>query len=71
MLVITRRMHEKIMITIPGRTEPIVVTLCGQRENKVRIGIDAPPDIRVWREEIFTPDLLQGDPPCSSDSGER
>jgi len=46
MLVLSRKLHEKIIIN--GN---IVVEVTAISGNKVRIGIDAPPDVRIVREE--------------------
>lgn len=47
MLVLTRRPHEKIMIG-----EEIVLTVLGMKGNQIRIGIEAPKEVQVLREEI-------------------
>ena len=48
MLVLTRRMGETIRIG-----PHIVVTVLGVNGSHVRIGVDAPRDVEVHREEIF------------------
>ena len=48
MLVLTRRIGEKIRIG-----NDIVITLCGARGNQYKIGIEAPRDTPVHREEIY------------------
>lgn len=48
MLVMTRRIGEKIMIG-----SDITVTILGVQGNQVRVGVDAPRDVPVHREEIF------------------
>jgi carbon storage regulator len=47
MLVLTRSRDEAIAIG-----PDIVVTVVGIRGNKVRLGIEAPSDIRVYRGEV-------------------
>ena len=48
MLILTRRPNETLMIG----TE-ITVTVLGVKGNQVRIGVNAPKDVTVHREEIF------------------
>ncbi len=48
MLVITRHPEQRIVI---GKN--IYITVLGTRGSKVRIGIEAPKDIGVHREEVF------------------
>ncbi len=48
MLVLTRRLREKLIIG-----EKVTVTILGVKSNQIRIGIDAPRDITVNREEIY------------------
>lgn len=47
MLVLTRKPNERILIG-----ENIVLTIVEARPGKVRIGIEAPPEVRVLREEV-------------------
>ncbi len=51
MLVLTRKVDESIIID-----DHITVTVMAIKGNHVRLGIDAPADIRVFREEIFPRD---------------
>lgn len=48
MLVLSRKLNERIVIS-----GGIVITIAEIRGDKVRIGIDAPADIVVDREEVY------------------
>jgi carbon storage regulator len=50
MLILTRRVGETIII---GKDGEIVVTVLGIKGNQVRIGINAPKDVSVHRQEIY------------------
>jgi carbon storage regulator len=47
MLVLSRKIDETIIID--GR---IKVTIVGVRGQSIRVGIEAPQEVPVWREEI-------------------
>lgn len=48
MLILTRRGGETLMIG-----DEVKVTVLGVKGNQVRIGVDAPRDVTVHREEIY------------------
>lgn len=49
MLILTRRISETLMIN----GGEVTVTVLGVKGNQVRIGINAPQDMEVDREEIY------------------
>jgi carbon storage regulator len=48
MLILTRRVGETLMVG-----DNITVTIFGVKGNQVRIGINAPKDVTVHREEVY------------------
>jgi carbon storage regulator len=48
MLVLSRRLGEKIVVPQCG----LSVTVIGIQGNRVRLGISAPPEVAVYREEL-------------------
>lgn len=51
MLVLSRHRDESIIIPVPGGPR-LRITVIDIRGDKVRIGVEAPPDVPVNREEI-------------------
>jgi carbon storage regulator len=48
MLVLTRRVGERVMIG-----DHVTMTVLGVKGNQVRVGINAPKEVAVHREEIY------------------
>jgi carbon storage regulator len=71
MLVITRKLNERIVIG-----DQIRITIVATRGNQVRVGIEAPDDVPIFREELLVPpargpigDRDPGDPGDHRDRG--
>lgn len=62
MLVLSRREDERVMIG-----DDVVVTVVRTANDKVRLGISAPPNVGVHREEVFRQikKAENGNGPCS------
>ncbi len=58
MLVLTRRINERIVIG-----DDIIVTVLEVHGEHVRLGIDAPRSVKVFREEILDRDRERTDAP--------
>jgi carbon storage regulator len=65
MLILTRRINETLNIG-----DDIQVTVLGIKGNQVRIGINAPRDVPVHREEIYRKILQEDDSESSVDDSE-
>jgi len=48
MLILTRRIGETIMVG-----DEVMVTVLGVKGNQVRVGVTAPKEVAVHREEIY------------------
>jgi carbon storage regulator len=66
MLILTRRVGETLVIG-----DDVNVTVLGVRGNQVRLGVDAPKEVAVHREEIYQRIQNEGDNNDSSNSDDE
>ena len=64
MLVLSRKTGEKIRIG-----ENVTVTIVRIGPNNVRLGIDAPRDLNIVREELCSNEPVLNQPQVTSDNG--
>jgi carbon storage regulator len=63
MLILTRRVGETLVIG-----DDVQVTVLGVKGNQVRLGINAPKDVSVHREEIYDRIQQEKDDPDTANS---
>ena len=66
MLILTRRVGETLVIG-----DDVNVTVLGVRGNQVRLGVNAPKEVAVHREEIYQRIQNEGDNNDSSNSDDE
>ena len=66
MLILTRRVGETLVIG-----DDVNVTVLGVRGNQVRLGVDAPKEVAVHRDEIYQRIQNEGDNNDSSNSDDK
>lgn len=64
MLILTRRVGESLMLG-----DDITVTVLGVKGNQVRLGVNAPREVAVHREEIYKRIHESGEDSGEADSG--
>jgi len=55
MLILTRKLHESIVLTPPGDVGAARVVIVQIAPDKTRLGIEVPRDWRVERSELIDP----------------
>ena len=53
MLVLSRREDERFVMLLPGTTPVYITVVKIKNHDAVRIGIDAPHEVLVYREEVY------------------
>ncbi len=62
MLILTRRVGETLMVG-----DEVTVTVLGVKGNQVRLGVNAPKEVAVHREEIYL--RIQNEKTSDSEAG--
>jgi carbon storage regulator CsrA len=52
MLVLSRKLGGRINVYVPGSPHPIELVICSIESDRVRVGIEAPRDVQIYRSEI-------------------
>lgn len=52
MLLLTRKEGESLIIEIEGLKEPVELKIV-DINNQVRVGVTAPKECKIWREELY------------------
>lgn len=54
MLVVTRKVNEQVYLDVPPSTEPIRIMIqpADIRGDKIRLGIDAPREVQISRDDM-------------------
>jgi carbon storage regulator len=52
MLLLTRKEGESLIIEVEGLKEPIELKIV-DINNQVRVGVTAPKECKIWREELY------------------
>ena len=64
MLILTRKPRESVVIQLPdGRRVTVVVMDVHRTGQRIRLGFDAPADVKIHRDEL----LAQGSPSIHDD----
>ena len=61
MLILSRKINEKVMIG-----DDIAISIIEVRGDQVRIGVDAPKNVKVYRQEVY--DAIRAENKAASES---
>jgi carbon storage regulator len=64
-LILSRRRDERIIIN-----DNIIITVVKIEDGRVRLGISAPKDVRIWREEVLDEMRRNGQQPQEGGAGQ-
>ncbi|MEL7623603.1 MAG: carbon storage regulator [Clostridiales bacterium] len=53
MLILSRKVNESLIISVPGQEEPIEIVVTELNSGQVRLGIQASRGCKIWRKELF------------------
>lgn len=56
MLTLERRQGQSIVLTAPGRS-PIIISVVETHSGRCKVGVTAPPDVRILRDELAEPSV--------------
>jgi carbon storage regulator len=64
MLVLSRKVGERIVLS-----GGVVLTVLARHRSQVRLGVEALPDVSVWREELVRTERREREPSSRERSG--
>jgi carbon storage regulator CsrA len=53
MLILSRKLNESLLISVPGQSVPIEIVVTELNAGQVKLGVQASRDFKIWRKELF------------------